>query len=143
MLRHTALKSFASALLVAVALTGCDSEEGTRVDERGGTVTSDDGRVTLSIPAGALADEVAIRIVESEALPEDAGGPAYEIQPIGVTFSFPAELAYTVDGNMNEDTHLVVARDDQWNALADHEVDLNNLEVTASVLYTSTIGLVD
>lgn len=136
-----------SLLVVAASATGCDgAEEGTTVGPRGGVITSDDGRVTLDIPAGALVDEVAIRIVEATDVPDDAVGPAYEVQPYGLTFIAPAELAYDVSGGMDVDpdaVRLVVERETEWNALADRNVDMDDLEVTASMLYSATIAIVE
>lgn len=137
----------AIALAAAVFVPGCDGEEGTVVGPRGGVVTSEDGRVTLDVPEGALADEVAIQIVEAEDTPEDAIGPAYVIEPFGLTFSRPAALTYDVSdsaGEMDpEAVRLVIEREDAWSALADCDVDMTSLEVTASVVYSSTVGIVE
>lgn len=137
----------AIALAAAVFVPGCDGEEGTVVGPRGGVVTSEDGRVTLDVPEGALADEVAIQIVEAEDTPEDAIGPAYVIEPFGLTFSRPAELIYDVSdsaGEMDpEAVRLVIEREDTWSALADCDVDMTSLEVSASVVYSSTVGIVE
>ncbi len=149
MSRRTSFNALAALVLsvAAASATGCDSsEEGTPVGPRGGTITSDDGRVTLEVPAGALADEVAIRIVEAEDVPADAVGPAYEIQPQGLTFAFPAAVVYDVADGMDVDpdaVRLVVEREDDWSALADRDVDVDNLEVTASMLFVSTVAIVE
>jgi len=141
-------KLAAVALAAAVFAPGCDgAEEGTVVGPRGGVVTSEDGRVTLDVPEGALADEVAIQIVEAEDAPGDAIGPAYVIEPFGLTFARPAELVYDVSdsaGEMDADAvQLVIERNDGWSALADCDVDTSNLEVSASVVYSSTVGIVE
>ena len=54
--------SLATVVVVATLASGCDYDTGTEVGPRGGVVMSDDGRVTLEIPAGALLDPVAISI---------------------------------------------------------------------------------
>lgn len=130
------------------AAPGCDtaSDEGTPIGPRGGIVRSDDGRVTLEIPAGALADEVAIQITETDALPQGAAGPAYAIEPFGLTFAYPAMIAYDVAAESMDDVgaaRLVTERDHGWDTLADREVDLQTLEVTASVLFAANVGIVD
>ncbi|MBL4686601.1 MAG: hypothetical protein JKY37_18540 [Nannocystaceae bacterium] len=139
-----------AALVLAIAagsVTGCDTgEDGTAVGPRGGIVTSDDGRVTLDIPAGALADVVQLRIVEATELPEDAIGPAYEVLPAGVTFSIPAEVAYDVADGADIDpsaVQLVIERDENWRPLADRDVDMANLEVSASMVYSATVAIVE
>ena len=140
-------KLAAVALAAAVFVPGCDGEEGTVVGPRGGVVTSEDGRVTLDVPEGALADEVAIQIVEAEDTPEDAIGPAYVIEPFGLTFSRPAELTYDVSdsaGEMDADAvRLVIEREDSWSTLADCDVDMASHEVSASVVYSSTVGIIE
>lgn len=135
----------ASLLLTAV---GCDNsaDDSTAIGPRGGIVTSEDGRVTLEVPAGALADEVEISIERIEDAPEGSVGPAYAIEPYGLTFSQPAELTYDASHGMQADVSdcaLVIEHDEQrWNDLADRDVDPSLGEVTASVLYLSTIAIV-
>ena len=132
--------------LAALALPGCETGDGTTVGPRGGTVTSQDGRVTLYVPAGALTDDVELTIVEATELPQDAIGPAYAIEPYGLVFGRPAALVYEVGEEMNVDpeaVRLVVERGEQWNALADRDVDMASLQVSASVLYSSVVGIVE
>ena len=136
----------AFVLATVAAATGCDmgAGEGVEVGPRGGIVRSDDGRVTLEIPAGALTDTVAVSIVETDELPNNAAGPAYAIEPYGLVFAAPAELAYDVSGGLMSDTvQLVTERGGSWDALADHDVDAEMLEVTASVLFASNVGLIE
>jgi len=68
--------------------------------EEGGTVTSDDGNLTLEIPAGALDSdtEIAVSYAESEELPEslreiEGAGPGYHLQPDGLTFNDPVTVS--------------------------------------------------
>lgn len=143
---------FGTALAALVAVTGaagCDlgALDGTPIGPRGGIVTSDDGRVTLEIPAAAVGETIAIRIVPTDDLPDDAAGPAYSIEPFGIAFSAPALLVYDVsDGLMDDDPHrvrLVTERDYGWDALADREVDSIRGEVSASVMFAANIGIVE
>ena len=143
-----------SVVFVAMATLagGCDLSlalgegEGTEIGPRGGVVASDDERVTLEVPGGALSDTVAIRIVETDNLPEHAIGPAYSIEPFGLGFSAPAELLYDVSGGMMDDpeaVRLVTQREHGWDVLADHAIDVERNEVSASVLFAADIGIVE
>ena len=145
--RRPVSKLAAVALAAAAFVPGCDGAGGTTVGPRGGVVTSEDGRVVLEIPAGALADDVQIEIVEADDTPEDAIGPGYQIEPYGLSFGRPALLTYDVSdgmGDMDPDSvHLVAEGSAGWSNLADHDVDMANLEVSASVLFASTICIVE
>lgn len=141
---HLLMPTLAAAL--ATAALGCDVEMGTQVGSGGGIVTSEDGRITLEIPAGALLDTVPISIEQTDDGPHNATGPTYTVEPYGVTFLRPAHLAYDVsDGVMeNPDTaRLVTERDDGWEMLGDRNVDIEHGEVTASLLFASPICLVE
>src|SRR5262245_19894434 len=91
MKRHTLNVLLSSVLLAA----GC-SGPGEAVGPAGGTVRSADG-VSITIPAGALLDEVPITITRVQAAPPGALGPAYHFEPEGLTFKRPVQvvLPYT------------------------------------------------
>jgi hypothetical protein len=74
----------------------------TTVGPDGGIVMSDDGRLTVAVPRGALADHVHITIGRSE----DSGRVCYELGPHGVDFRVP--VAVTLDAPV----------DYHWNVLA-------------------------
>jgi hypothetical protein len=67
--------------------------EGTLVTAAGGTVTSPDGRATLVVPAGALAEGVRINIrpstVQSDRM---IPGAAVRLEPSGLQFQVPVQL---------------------------------------------------
>ncbi len=75
--------------LAALALVpSCDREPPvTTVGPAGGTVVSDDGRVRVAVPRGALAGDVTITIGQD--------GDCYHLGPAGTAFAVPAEV--TVD----------------------------------------------
>ena len=69
----------------------------------GGSVTTTDGRLTLTVPAGALGETVDVRIApiaiddapaSVQALPGDL--TVYDLQPAGLQFASPADLEVTV-----------------------------------------------
>ena len=83
------------------------------IGPEGGTVRSDDGLATLTIPEGALEEptEIQLRPVEPEdnpALARDATQLAgYELLPDGLTFAEPAKLSVRL-------AELVTVEGDEW-----------------------------
>jgi len=141
-----------SAVLTLCFLAGCD-QQGETVGSRGGTVVSDDGRVTLEIPQGALSSEVEITIEVVDDAPAGVVGTVYAIEPAGVSLLFPATLTYDLAADGEEraaeltglemsDLVLVTEKADRWQAMADREVDTDAEIITASVLYFSSYALV-
>jgi parallel beta-helix repeat protein len=63
----------------------------------GGTVTSDDQKVQIVIPAGALTQETLITIQGALNPPSGHIGMAYEFGPSGLTFQLPATVSITYD----------------------------------------------
>ncbi len=103
-----------AALLVACGGGGDDDDDGdggaataaggVTVGSSGGTVTSTDGRVSLSVPSGALGSDTAIVIEQVPASELDdeltavaEGGPVYRFEPSGLTFDEPATATFTFD----------------------------------------------
>lgn len=148
-------KTLLAATLLLTAIAGCDQGgTGTTVGRKGGIVTSDDGRLTLEIPAGALHHDVDIVIVETDA-PYGAIGTAYTIEPVGTQLVRPATLTYDVasddaDRSLDlasagvavEDLALVTDKADRWMPMHDRRVDADDELVSASVLYLSSYALV-
>lgn len=141
--------SLLGTLWVGLVAGGCDamgpdSVTGIEVDARGGIVRSDDGRVTLEVPAGAMLDAIELSIVPSDSEPEHAIGPAYAIEPFGVVFVTPALVRYDVsDCDELHDPaalRLVTERDEGWDTLADGNLDQARAELTASVLFAAAVG---
>jgi len=138
--------TFAAAAFAATMAVGCDVESGTEIGPRGGLVTSEDGRLTLEVPAGALLDAVPISIERIDDGPDNASGPTYQVEPYGVSFLRPAHLTYDVSDGLMDDPHsarLVTERDDGWEMLGDRAVDVERGEVTASLLFASAVCLVE
>ena len=82
----------------------------TPVEDEGRTVTSDDGKLTLEIPPGALDEEIAISItaVPLEELPEElhllrGAGTGYRLEPDGLTFSKPVTVTLELKRDELED----------------------------------------
>ena len=141
--------------LTAAALVACDGAEGTAIGPEGGVVVSDDGRLTLEIPAGALDEVVDVSIHSVEDGP--SGAPAiraYAIEPMGTALVRPAHVEYdwtaeadaqalTRDGVAMHDPALVMERGEEWRALADRSVDVEAGYVSGSAHYFGIIAIVD
>lgn len=66
----------------------------------GGAVTSGDGKVTLTVPAGALGttETIVIRSIPPASLPPELAGAelAWELRPDGLQFAQPAQVSVTL-----------------------------------------------
>ncbi|HMI57421.1 MAG TPA: hypothetical protein VK511_05195 [Gemmatimonadaceae bacterium] len=63
----------------------------------GGSLTSGDGKLKVTIPAGALATATDVTIEPITALAPWALGPAYRLGPAGLTFANPVSIAFHYD----------------------------------------------
>lgn len=143
---HDIGKMLATAL-VALAALGCEAEEGDTIGPRGGVVISDDGLFSLEIPEGALDTEVAITIEQVDCHRADALASCYEVGPVGLPLLLPAEVVYEVDEQMlqtfeGHELAVMSEKADDWNYLADRDVDENEVTVSASAVYLSSFALV-
>jgi len=98
-----------AVVMLLTAILGCGTSGGSgtvteRIDaDDGGSITSDDGMLTLEIPAGALAEDTRITIQEVDAgdMPDefaDLGeGMGYELTPEGLTFTEPVAVSLALD----------------------------------------------
>ena len=147
----TATKAILAAVL-GLTVLGCD-EQGETIGKRGGTVMSDDGRVTLDIPAGALDHEVAVRIEVVDDAPRGTVGTVYAIEPLGLQLAVPATMTYDLatdeedrsfDLKGNEIDHLVLVTEKsaRWEKMSDRELDSDAETLSASVLYFSSYAIV-
>jgi hypothetical protein len=140
------------AATLCVTTFGCDAGE--TVGPRGGVITSDDGRVSLEIPEGALDSDVAITIEVVDDAPAGVIGTVYAIEPAGLAFARPATLVVDVSADEEdrafdlaaagvevEDLVILGERDNRWQPLPDPEVDADDEFVFASVLYLSSYAI--
>jgi hypothetical protein len=140
------LAKLATAYVALLTLTGCDAV-GEGIGPEGGVVESDDGRLTLDIPEGALDEPVEITIEEVDDLPEGALGPAYRVEPVGTVFEGPVQVVYNYGARGMDvdpsDVALVVDRGAQWAVMPDRRVYAEAGLVSASALYLSTFCVVE
>ncbi|MCX4241116.1 hypothetical protein [Paraliomyxa miuraensis] len=144
----TARTAFASLLLASTFATGCDvlDLEGEGIGSEGGVVVSDDGRMALSIPAGALEQNVEITI-EVVPGPEGAASDLYVIEPMGLTFDRPVVLTFDYDDEMLGDADadaltMVAHREADWAYLGDQRIDDGDQTLSASLMALSAVTVV-
>lgn len=143
----TARTAFAALLLTSTVATGCDlvaMEEG--IGEDGGVVVSDDGRVALEIPAGALDEAVEITI---ETVPGPAGSASdlYVMEPMGLVFERPVTVTFDYDAETLGDAEaealtFVAQREADWTYLGDQLVDDEDQTLSASLMALSAVTVV-
>jgi hypothetical protein len=86
----------------------------------GGSLSTGSGRVTLSIPPGALGTDTEIQLA---VLPKaaDTLGNIYDLAPDGLSFTAPVTLTLAFDGDRGDKLRPVLATDSGggWTALTD------------------------
>ena len=141
----TARTAFAALLLTTVA-TGCDAWDAERIGREGGVVVSEDGRMALEIPAGALDEAVEITIEVTQA-DDDSAAPIYVIEPVGLAFQYPTELVYEYDDEMlgeedPEALELVTMRELGWDYLPDRKLHADDGTISVSLMALSAVTVV-
>lgn len=107
----------------------------------GGSIRSDDGRLTLKIPAGALASMTSFSIATTSNGAPNGLEAAYDISPDNLTFSKPALLVFTyastdVNGTGSGNLGLAVQNGTDWLGIGGGAIDLAS--GTLTVLLSST-----
>ncbi len=143
---QTARTAFAALVLTATVATGCDVLSSDRIGSDGGVVVSEDGRMMLEIPEGALDGEVEISIEVVEG-PDGSASDLYVVEPMGLTFARPVVLTYdydeqTLGGHDAQELTMVAHREIFWAHLGDQLVDDEDQTVSASLMALSAVTLV-
>jgi hypothetical protein len=138
-------------LVVALA-HGCRSGSGSStatvtIGPGGGTVTSADGVVTLVVPAGAVAADVAISIVPAPATPPGAVSGAYDLAPDGTSFLLPAQLTFrlpasALGGATPDQLEIGTAVAGAWQPAAPSLVDVASGSVSVLTTHLSRWAVV-
>jgi hypothetical protein len=139
----TARTAFAALILASTVATGCDLAAGDQIGRDGGVVVSDDGRMSLEIPAGALDENVEITI-EAVAGPDGSASDLYVMEPMGLVFERPVVVSFDYDDEMlgdaqADDLTMVAQREADWAYLGDQRVDDEDQTVSASLMALSAI----
>lgn len=142
------LRTAFAALVLASSFvaTGCDLAAGDGIGRDGGVVVSDDGRLSIEIPAGALDHEVEISI-DIVAGPDGSASDLYVMQPMGLVFERPVVVSFdydaeTLGGAEADDLSLVAERDADWAYLGDQRVDADDQVLSARILSLSAVTVV-
>jgi hypothetical protein len=106
------------------------------IGPEGGSVRSDDGIMTLKIPAGAVGAPTVISIsTAADVAPPETGGPAFRILPDGLAFSREALLVWSygagdVLGTTEEALSLAIAGGGEWYVLGGGCLDVSRRTLT-------------
>ena len=108
------------------------------IGRNGGTLASSDGRLRVSIPAGALANETEVRIQPRIDDSEESFGQMYELSPQGMTFSEPVSLAWNLSdadlARSNMDNLVVRSREANQSWKIQTDMERNQADHTIRVL---------
>lgn len=143
---RTARFAFAALVLASTVATGCDLAAGDAIGREGGVVVSDDGRLALEIPAGALETRVEITI-EAVPGPDGSASDLYVMEPMGLVFERPVVVTFDYDGETlgdaeAEDLTLVAQREVDWAYLGDQRVDDEDQTLSAALMALSVVTVV-
>lgn len=118
-----------------------------QVDGMGGSVTSADGRLTLDIPAGALAAATSIGVQPITNTSPNGIGLAYRLEPEGTTFAVPVTLTFhlsTAEALGIASTFVVTQYPDGlWYSLPNQQRDANAQTVSMSASHFSDWSLAE
>ncbi|HMA17104.1 MAG TPA: hypothetical protein VKS03_01565, partial [Thermoanaerobaculia bacterium] len=115
-------------VVTPIASLPVDIPSSASIGPAGGSIQSDDGRLTLKVPAGALATATALSIAPTTNTAPNALGSAYTLSPLGVAFSRDvqivldysrAELANTGPGALG----IATEENGAWFAILGGSVD--------------------
>mgnify|MGYP000300420718 CR=1 FL=1 len=111
------------------------------IGSEGGVVVSDDGRLSLEVPEGALSQptEVSIEVVECE---HEEQADCYAVGPSQVHFSRPVMVVYEA-GELSsmEDVSLLYKSSTGWMRMADAQVDPEDEIVMGTIMFASSISV--
>lgn len=132
--------------LLALALAAAGCENSGHMGPQGGEMHSEDGRLTLSVPEGALAASVDLEIVDPEgALPHGSVGLSYEVRPLGTGFRLPATVTFELEESDIEgfgNLAVICEKEGQWYYMPNITLDREDMTLSASALYATRYAVV-
>jgi len=117
------------------------------IGAQGGTIATADGRIKITIPAGALTSETTISIQPVSNHAPNGVGTAYRFLPDGQVFSKPVQLKmrYTesdIEGSVPEALGVAWQKaDKRWYNVTGKTHDIHKQEVTVPMLHFSDWSL--
>jgi len=124
-----------------------DGSKAIEIGPAGGTVTSSDGKLAMSIPSGALDGSVVFSVKAATAWPAGAVGQVYEVEPSGTRFSKPATIALSYAGlNLGAasaaNLFVGTAVGSSWQSLGTAVNDAHAQTIASTTTHLSVFGLV-
>lgn len=116
------------------------------IGAEGGTLTSTDGKVTLTIPAGAVDKATPFSIEPITNTAPNGVGRAYRFAPDGMQFKTPLSLTYRYEDSEVMSEELLVGYqkpDGMWYSVPGRQVDKSKNQVTVPMKHFSDWGLLD
>ncbi|MCR9159550.1 MAG: hypothetical protein ACE37F_04325 [Nannocystaceae bacterium] len=111
------------------------------IGPEGGVVISEDGRLSLEVPEGALSEptEVSVEQVECE---DDGQADCYAVGPASVQFSRPVQVVYEA-GELEtmEGVTLLVKGSTGWMRMPDAQSDPEDEIVMGTIMFASSISV--
>lgn len=115
------------------------------IGAQGGTISVDEGSITLKIPAGALDENVSIGVQEIETTNLAGIGKSYRLTPHDVEFKEPIEISFSYDETVVASVQtLGIAFQDEknvWNYVANPVIDTETKTVTVKSDHFSDWGI--
>lgn len=144
-------------LTIPVLAVGCGDDDPTgpepagEVDETGGTIQAQGGKVRLSVPPGAVAGNLKITVEPAQSPPPDAGllqSSAFDFGPDGTQFAQPVQMTIQYDASELPDDaiegslalHRAVGNG--WQRVEGSTVDEGGNRVTAPVTSFSVYAVI-
>ena len=106
------------------------------IGQEGGTITSSDGRVEITIPEGALENEIGIEVQPISNTNPAGNGLAYRINPHGIQFKKPVSISFSYAGENGKkkvpQLQGIAYQDDNgiWKSVSNGSVDSTAKRVT-------------
>ncbi len=135
-------------LVLVLFLFSCASEEekGQVIGPAGGSLASADGKLKVTVPAGALDTEITVTIKAATSPPAGAVGQVYEVGPSGVNFKKPVTVTMSyrdADLGRKPAAVLIVATfaSSKWEPMDDIVVDQTAKTVSGTTTHFCPIGM--
>lgn len=153
LLNTAAQKSIPIKIMRLDSVTSFGKADGQQVTKEigddGGTVVSDDGKLELIFPKGALSKKKKISIQPTTNLAANGRGKTYNMEPSGLQFNKPVDIIfhYSEDETIGTLAELkgIAMQDDKgkWSALQNEELDTVNKTIKSQILHFSSYAAFD
>ncbi len=109
------------------------------IGPEGGVVVSEDGRLSLEVPEGALSEPTEVEVVRVPC-EEDGQADCYTVGPGSVHFHLPVQVVYeAAELDSMDDVALLYKGPGGWMKMADAQIDPEDEIVMGSIMFASSI----